>query len=294
MDKIEQIRAFAAVVSNGSFTAAAHRLGQTPQLVSKYVKALEEDLRVRLLNRTTRSVQPTETGRAFFERAGRLIDDFDELCASARAEHGAPRGRLRITAPTTFGEIHLTPIIADFLAAYPETSVELGLTDRFVGMVDEGFDVGVRIGALESSGLIGRRLADAPILLCASPGYLARAGAPSAPADLAGHECLIDANFREPEVWRFTVEGAAVSVRVSGRFRVNSAVAIRRLLLADAGLALCPAYVVQDDVAKGDLVSLWEGASALSYGVYAVYPESRHLSGKVRAFLDFAANALKR
>ncbi|MEM6492217.1 MAG: LysR family transcriptional regulator [Pseudomonadota bacterium] len=293
MDKIEQMRAFAAVVANGSFSVAAHRLGATPQLVSKYVKGLEDDMRVRLLNRTTRSVQPTDTGRAFYARATRVIEDFDDLLASARDEHAAPRGALKITAPTTFGELFLTPVIADFLDAYPETSVDLHLTDRFVGLIDEGFDLAIRIGALDSSGLIARRLTETPIRLCASPGYLAAHGAPAHPRELASHRCLIDTNFRNPNQWRFTIDGAPVAVRVTARFRVNSATAVRRLLLADAGLALCPSYVVRDDLRSGALVSVLHGAVADTLGVYAVYLESRHLSGKIRAFVDFIAERVR-
>lgn len=293
MDKIEQMRAFAAVVANGSFTAAAGRLNTTPQLVSKYVKALEEDLRARLLNRTTRSVQPTETGRAFYERATRLLEDFDELTAAVRADHSAPRGLLKVTAPATFGELHLTPHIAAFLDAYPETSVDLHLTDRHIGLVDEGFDVAIRIGALESSGLIARRLADAPLRLCATPRYLAERGAPLCPGDLTEHRCVLDANFRDQNGWRFEVDGRVQTIRVQGRFRVNSATAVRRLVLADAGLAICPGYVVDPDIRSGALVSLMEDKIAQTLAVFAVYLENRHLSGKLRAFIDFIGARLR-
>lgn len=292
MDKIERIRAFSAVIENGSFTAAAQRASLKPQLISKYVKALEDELQVRLLNRTTRSVRPTETGRAFYEKARQLLDDFDELYGSVRTEHSAPRGHLRITAPISFGELFIVPVVAEFLRAYPETSVDLHLSDRHVGMVDEGFDVAIRIGALESSGLIAKRLADEPIRLCASPAYLESAGVPKDLDALASHDCVIDANFREPDIWRFVVEGRKTSVRVRGRFRVNSAIAVRQLVLSGAGLALCPSYVVKDDLARGALVSLMEGAIAHHYGIYAVYAESRHLSGKIRAFVDFTSASL--
>ncbi|MEO1192241.1 MAG: LysR family transcriptional regulator [Pseudomonadota bacterium] len=294
MNPIEQLRAFAAVVTSGSFTAAASRLGLSPQLVSKYVKLLEEDLGVRLLNRTTRSVQPTETGRAFFERAVALIDGYDELRASLHDSHTAPRGLLKLTAPVNFGELHLVPVISAFLQRYPEISVDLHLTDRFVRLLDEGFDVAIRISALESSGLIARRLADAPILLCATPAYLERHGRPQRPEDLAHHACIIDTNFREPEVWRFKEGKQEASQRVGGRFRVNSAVAVRQLLLAGAGIARCPAFVVADALAAGQLVTLFDGALTTDYGIYAVYLENRHLPGKVRAFIDFTADDLRK
>lgn len=293
MDRIEQMRAFATVVAHGSFTAAAHRLQVTPQQVSKYVKALEEDVRARLLHRTTRAVRPTETGRAFYERAVRLIDEFDELRASAREDHGAPRGRLRLTAPATFGERHLAPILAAFLEAYPEMSVDLHLTDRFVGLIDEGFDLAVRIGALDDSGLVARRIGDAPLRLCAAPEFLAQGGSLDHPQALAERPCIIDANLRDADQWRFVVDGAAISVRVSGRVRANSAAVVRRLALAGAGFALCPAYAVDADIARGALVSLFEGAIGPTFGLFALYPTSRHLSGKTRLFVDFLAQAWK-
>ncbi|MEL6318755.1 MAG: LysR family transcriptional regulator [Pseudomonadota bacterium] len=288
MDKIAQMRAFIAVAAQGSFTAAAARLDTTPQLVSKYVKALEEDLSARLLNRTTRSVNPTETGRAFYLRAVRLIEEYDELRATVRDEHAAPRGLLKLTAPTTFGELHVVPIVAAFLEAHGDMRVDLHLTDRFVGMIDEGFDLAIRIGALDSSGMIARRLAETPIRLCASPAYLEAAGVPRAPQDLAAHRCVVDANFRDQDVWRFRT----ATQKVEARFRVNSATAVRQLVLAGAGLALCPAYVVQRDIDAGRLASLLEDEITMTLGVYAVYLEPRHLSGKIRAFIDFAASRL--
>ncbi len=282
------MRAFAAVVAAGGFTAAADRTGSTPQLVSKYVAALEDDLGARLLNRTTRRVALTDAGRAYHARCVALLEQFDELRAEMREERTRPRGLLTVAAPVTYGELHLVPALHDFARAWPELSVDLRLTDRFVDLIEEGVDMAVRIGRLDDSALIARRLSEAPILCVAAPSYLAAAPPLQAPADLARHACIVDANLRAPEAWPFTVDGAAATVRVAGRFRVNSAAAVRALALAGAGVALCPAYVAGPDVAAGRLTALFGGA-ALTLPVHAVYPAGRHLSARVGACLDFLA-----
>ncbi len=292
MDRIEQMRAFAAVVAAGGFTAAAERTGSTPQLVSKYVAALEDDLGARLLNRTTRRVALTEAGRAYHPRCVALLEQFDELRTDTREERTRPSGRLTVAAPVTFGELHLAPAIHDFARAWPEVSVDLRLTDRFVDLIEEGVDMAVRVGRLEDSAMVARRLGEAPILCVAAPAYLADAPPLAAPADLARHACVVDANFREPEVWPFMIDGAPVTVRVTGRIRVNSAAAVRALALAGAGVALCPAYVAGPDVAAGRLTALFGGA-ALTLPVHAVYPATRHLTARVRAFADFLAKRLR-
>lgn len=280
------MRAFAAVVAAGGFTAAAAKTGSTPQLVSKYVAALEDDLGTRLLNRTTRRVALTEAGRAYHPRCVSLLEQFDDLRALMREERTRPRGLLTIAAPVTFGELHLAPAVQDFARQWPEVAVDLRLTDRFVDLVEEGVDMAIRIGRLDDSALVARRLTDAPILCVASPAYLADAPPLRAPDDLKDHACIVDSNFREPEVWPFRSHDAPVSVRVAGKLRANSAAAVRAMALAGAGVALCPAYVVGGDVAAGRLVALF-GRADLTLGVHAVYPSVRHLTARVRAFADF-------
>ena len=286
MDTIDGMRVFAAVAADGSFTAAARRLGISTNLASKYVARLEDRLGVRLMNRTTRRLSLTEAGQAYHARCQQLLDDLDELESAVQQGQATPRGTLTITAPQTFGEMYLTDLVAAFLEEQPDLSVNLTLTDRFVDLVDEGFDLAIRIGALEDSSLIARRLAANRIVTCAAPSYLARAGTPARPEDLKNHACIIDTNVRTPTRWPFEVDGARTAITVAGRFSVNSSRAVHDLVLQGAGIGLCPAYSVGPDIAAGRLTAILESFQALDVAVYAVYPHRRHLSGRVRAFID--------
>jgi len=292
MDRIELLRTFIAVAETGTFTAAAERLGITPQLASKYVRALEDQLGSQLFVRSTRSVRLTETGAACRERCLRLIEDFDDLSADIRQEHREPQGRLRISAPSTFGEKYLVPLLPDFTELYPKVLIDLDLTDRFVNLVEEGYDVALRIGMLEDSSLIARRITSSPVLICASPEYLGRHGRPETPDDLANHRCVVDANFREKDIWPFRLDGVLTKVKVNEAIRVNSANAVQSLLLSHAGIGLCPAYVVEESVQSGALVRLLENYQVAELGVYALYLENRYLSAKIRAFVDLLAKRL--
>ncbi len=287
MDLLTGMRTYAAVVAAGSFTGAAERLGISKALTSKYVGQLEEHLGVRLLNRTTRRLNVTEVGQAYYQRCRQLLDDMDELEAAVRQQQQVPQGRLLVAAPTTFGERYLTRAVADYLTEQPGVSVELVLADRFVNIVDEGFDLAVRIGRLSDSSLIARRLAAMRVALCASPEYLQRAGVPAHPKDLASHSCVIDTNIQDPERWAFREHGRTFRVEVTGRFQVNNAVAVREMLRAGQGIGRCPFYVVEEDVHAGRLQTLFHDYEAIEYGVYAVYPHNRHLAAKVRTFVDY-------
>ncbi|MEO0981968.1 MAG: LysR family transcriptional regulator [Pseudomonadota bacterium] len=290
MDKLDCIRAFNAVVETGGFTSAAAKLGSTPQLVSKYVRALEDELTVKLLHRTTRKVSLTEQGRVFSQRFQQLIEDFDDLQALARDERDAPAGKLIVSAPITFSETYLINAISLFADQYPEISIDIRLSDRFVDLVEEGVDVGLRVGALESSSLIARRLADVEIILCGSPDYFRRNPPPEHSRDLSRHDCVIDTNFRTGDLWPL----AGGEVRVDGRFRVNSASSARLLAKRGAGVLMSPRFVVAGELASGDLVEILPGAPDFDLGLYAVYLERRHVSGKVRAFVDFMADHCRR
>lgn len=280
------MRAFAAVVAAGGFTAAADKIGSTPQLVSKYVAALEDDLRVRLLNRSTRRVALTEAGRAYHPRCVALLEAFDDLRADAREERTHPRGLLTVAAPVTFGELRLISAIQEFAQRWPELAVDLRLTDRFVDLIEEGVDIAIRVGKLEDSAMVARKLGDVAVHCVAAPSYLERAGRCADLDDLATRDCILDSNFREPNLWRFLINGTERSVRVTGRFRVNSAAAVRSLALAGAGIALCPSFAVASDLARGRLEPVI-GDANISLDVHAVYPAARHLSARVRAFIDF-------
>lgn len=287
MDILTGMRTYGAVVSTGSFTAAADRLGISKALASKYIGQLEEHLGVRLLNRTTRKLYVTEAGRAYYQRCRQLLDDLDELEAAIKDQQDAPQGRLVVAAPTAFGEMYLTRAVADYLIEQPRVSVDLVLADRYVSIVDEGFDLAVRIGELSDSSLIARRLAPARTVLCATPGYLKRAGTPLHPEDLESHSCIIDTNIPNEDSWPFQQQGQRFNVKVKGRFHVNNAVAVREMMLSDQGIGLCPTHVVGEDLRHGRLKVLLQEYEAFNYGIYAVYPHNRHLAAKVRTFVDF-------
>ncbi|NOX76590.1 MAG: LysR family transcriptional regulator [Gammaproteobacteria bacterium] len=291
MDVLTSMRTYATVVASGSFTVAAGRLGISKSLASKYVGQLEARLGIRLLHRTTRKLSVTESGQAYYLRCRQLLEDFDELEAAAMDQQKAPQGHLRASAPTNFGEMYLTPAVAGYLDEQPGVSVELVLTDRYVDLVDEGFDLAVRIGELADSSLIARRLAPMHITAVASPAYLARAGTPRHPRELAAHQCIVDtnvgANAGTKDRWPFQEAGQRFSVRVNGRFRVNNALAARDMALRGHGIALCPAFVTAETLRGGHLQRLLPEFELEGHGIYAVYPHHRHLAAKTRSFVDF-------
>ena len=287
MDTIVGMRTFVNVVAAGSFTAAAQRSNMSTALVSKYIGQLEDRLGVRLLSRTTRSLVLTEIGSSYLERCIQVIDDFDELEAAVHNKRSNPSGNLVISAPVTFGEMHLTAAVARFLARYPDISVDLRLTDRFVGLVDEGIDLAIRISELADSSLVARRLAPARIVACAAPSYLAQHGIPRDPHDLANHACIVDTNFQGSSEWPFKIGAKRISVKVSGRFSVNSAQSSRTMIIAGAGIGLIPTYAIAEDIKKQNAVMVLEPFETLDPGLYALYPHNRHLATKVRVFIDF-------
>jgi DNA-binding transcriptional LysR family regulator len=287
MDTITGMRTFCAVASEESFVNAAKRLGISAALTSKYVGQLEERLGVRLLNRTTRSLAMTETGRAYYKRCLQVIEDFDELEATVQDFRVSPKGHLLISAPRLLGETRLTGAVSEFLERFTDITVEMRLSDRFVNIVEEGFDLAIRAGSLKDSSLIARKLAPAQIIFCASPGYLERHGTPTHPDDLANHNCIVDGNFEERAMWPFIVDGKKTSVAVRGRFSANSANATRQMALKHFGIMVCPDHVVARDIASGTLIPLLEEFSAFDRGIYALYPHNRHLAAKVRVFVDF-------
>lgn len=288
MDRIDEISAFAAVADARSFTQAARRLGVSSAQVSKLVARLEDRLGARLLNRTTRDVSLTDTGRAYLDRARSVLDDFEALESSVRDENG-PRGVLRISAPVAFGALELNPALLDFAQACPEVSLEVFYADRMVNLVDEGFDVGVRIGRLADSSLIARKLAPVRFVTCASPAYLQAHGVPQTPADLAAHEAIIDLNGGDPYVWGFGIGGECIQARVHGRLRFASPEACLDAAERGFGIARAPAFVASDRLRSGTLTPLLCSFEPQTVYVHAVYPHARHLAPKVRVFVDFLA-----
>jgi DNA-binding transcriptional LysR family regulator len=291
MDRFQSLRAFVAVVNAGSFARAAERLGLSRAMMSKHVQQLEDRLGARLLQRTTRRLSLTEAGRAFHARAERLLADLEEAETAVASEGAAPRGTLRISAPVSFGARWVAPALAEFLAAHDGLAGELVLNDRIVDLVEEGFDLAIRIARLTDSSLIARRLAVSRFALVAAPGYLARAGAPRAPADLAKHNCLGYAYAATGDTWKFVRQGggASASVRVRGTLTANNGDALAAAARQGLGVAVLPTFQVGDDLRQGTLTCLLEGWEPEALGVHAVYPQNRHLSAKVRAFVDFLA-----
>ncbi|WP_437819519.1 LysR family transcriptional regulator [Sorangium sp. So ce1078] len=291
MDRLTSMAVFTKVVATGSFSKAGRELGLSPAGVSNHVRALEDWLGARLIHRTTRRLSLTEAGEALHERCTRILAEVEQAQAAAGALHASPRGRLKISAPITFGIRHLAPVIADYLLTYPEVAVDVSLNDRKVDLLEEGFDLAVRIGALPDSSLAARRIAPSRSVLCASPAYVERQGAPVEPADLERHECLEYAYRATPGQWRFHGPGGEeVSVRVRGRLTATNGELLRVALLSGLGIGIAPTFIVGEDLAAGRLVSLMPGYGLEEVGVHAVYPQGRHISAKVRSFIDFLVN----
>lgn len=290
MDRFVSMSVFVRVVESSSFAATARHFNISPAMASKHVQALEARLGARLLNRTTRRVSPTEVGQGYYERCRQILAELDEADRAASDLQGAPRGLLRINAPLSFGIGHLGPAIADFLATYPEVSIDLALNDRYVDLLEEGFDLAVRIGQLADSSLIARRLAPVRLVACASPDYLARAGVPEAPRQLGQHNCLCYTLTARRGEWQFTgPDGHEESVQVSGRFQSNNGDVLATLAIRGEGIVLSPLFLVWQHLDAGRLVPLLPGYKPREAGLHAIYPPGRNLSRKVRTFVDFLA-----
>ncbi len=290
MDRLELMKTFLKVADTGSFTAAADRLDMTPQLASKYIRALEEELGAQLFHRSTRRVTLSETGTAFYARCQRLVLDYEELRADVRQDRCAPRGELRITAPHCFGEKYLVDALADFSELYPDIHATLELTDRYVDLLEEGLDLAIRVGSLADSSLIARKLGVTPVVLCASPDYLAKAPILTAPEDLKQQACIVDTNFKLRNKWTFQVDGTPKTFEVDSRIKINNASGARALALKGRGIILTPRYMVADDIAAGRLVAVLTDHLTTELAIHAVYPSTRHLTARVRRFIDFVAD----
>ncbi|MBX5462517.1 MAG: LysR family transcriptional regulator [Steroidobacteraceae bacterium] len=289
MDRLTSILVFTKVASARSFAAAARALRMSPAVVSKHVQSVEDWVGARLLNRTTRHVSLTEAGASFYARNQRIIEDLEEARASAARGHAVPSGTLRVSAPVSFGMRHLGPILARYMSAYPNVLIDLVLDDRRVNLVEEGFDVAIRIGHLEDSSLVARRIAPSREVVCAAPSYLARRGEPKAPEELSAHDCL-DYTLRSTgAVWRLAGPRGEHAVRINPRMTATSGELLRQAALAGAGIILCPTFLVGDDLAAGRLVSILTRYSPIERTLYAVYPSRRQLSAKVRSFVEHVA-----
>jgi len=287
MDRIEELRTFVAVADARSFAQAARRLGMSPAQASKLVARLEDRLNSRLLNRTTRDVSLTDSGRAFQARARVLIEEFDQLETSAQ-EAATPRGLLKISVPVSFG-VELGPALLDFARTYPDVGLEVSYTDRRVNLVDEGFDAAVRIGTLADSSLVARKLATVRDITLASPGYLAEHGQPRKPDDLQKHAVILDLNISDAAVWPYGRGAGRMQVKVAGRLRFANAQTCVAAVRAGFGIARAPAFAAAPDLRSGHVVAILKSFEPDPVPVHAVYPHARHLASKVRVFVDFLA-----
>lgn len=288
MENLEGLPIFVRAVREGSFSAAARALGLTPSAVSKQIGRLEDQLAVRLFNRTTRRLSLTEEGAAFYERTSRILTDLEDAAAAVSSLRGVARGRLRVTMPIAYGVTHLLPKLPDFLARHPEMTLEIDLNDRIVNMIEEGFDVAVRVGELQDSSLIGRRLAANRRVLAAAPAYLAGRAAPQDPQGLAGHNCLIYTYRAQRHDWHLVdAAGAETVVTIAGSIETNNSMMLRAAALAGLGVVLLPLWIIGPDLKAGRLQRLLPDYHWPDSAIHVVYPPGRHLSARVRAFVDF-------
>ena len=288
MDRIASMAAFTKVVGAGSFSGAAREMQVSQASVTKQIQELESWLGARLLNRTTRRLNLTEIGAAFYERSARILEAVEEARNAAGALQTVPRGRLRINAPVSFGLLHLAPVITEFLELHPDISVEMLVNDRVVDLLEGEFDVAMRIGRLRDSSLIARRIAPIRLAVCAAPAYLATHGVPRTPEDLARHNCLEYTYFESRGEWRLlNSDGEEIIVPVSGRYLANNADVLRSTALAGGGIMLVPTFIVSQDLRAGRLVRLLPDFPPPEQALHALYPPGRHLSAKVRSFVDF-------
>jgi DNA-binding transcriptional LysR family regulator len=287
MDRLTSMAVFLRVVEKGGFSATAEEFGVSPTMLGKHVRALEERLGGRLLNRTTRSQSLTELGRTCYERCKQVIADVEEIENTASEMRVAPRGVLRVNAPTSFGSMQLSPALGEYLERYPEVRVDLTLNDRIVDLAEEGFELAIRVGALADSGLVARKLAPFHTVACASPAYLARHGKPKTPRDLSGHNCLVFSYANRGHLWPFQGPSGKQTISIKGSLQINSGAALRMAALKGLGIIMQPEALVADDIVAGRLVRVLPRYESTPRPMHMVYLPDRRLSPKLRSFIDF-------
>lgn len=291
MNPFEDMRIFCQVMDSGSFTAAAEQLGLSKQFVSRRLMQLEERLGVRLLNRSTRRLDVTPLGQSYYESALRLLSEVEQVEQGIAGQNSEPRGTLRLSAPLSFAMAHLGCLLPLFLQRYPQVSVEVDLSDRPVDLISEGYDLVLRIGVLEDSTLIARRIATIQRVYCASPDYLASRGEPRVPDDLAGHDCLPYGHGRQVQ-WSFRAKGKPVSINVSGRMRANNGELLRDAAIGGLGITYLPTFIVGQALQEGRLVCVLENFQPEPLTLSAVYPQHRQSSRPVQALIEFLREKL--
>lgn len=293
MDKFLEMKTFAVVVDAGSFVHAADALEMSKPAVSRHVAELEQRLGVRLLHRTTRKLSLTEEGRAFYGRCRTVLADVEVAEAEVTAKSIVINGLIKVNVPVSFGLAHLAPLWPDFMSRYPDVLLDVTLADRVVDLVEEGYDMSVRIARLPSSSLVSKKLASTRLKLCASPGYLRKHGKPKHPSELIGHTVLSYSLLATGDHWAFDGPRGKVSVTVKPAMRTNSGDTCRTAALKNKGVILQPSFMVGDDLLSGALIELMPEYRSTEFGVYAIYPTRQYVSPKVRALIDFLADAMK-
>lgn len=287
MDRALEMQVFCAVVDKGSFVGAVDALEMSKAAVSRHVNALEERLGVRLLQRTTRRLSLTEEGRVFYQQAREVLALMGEAESAVSSGNHEPAGVLRVNAPVSFGVLHLAPLWTAFLEQNPKIELDISLNDRQVDLVEEGYDVAVRIARLESSSLVGRRFASTRMRLCAAPSYIKSHAPVEVPQDLAEHRVIAYSNFSSGNEWSFTGSDGEHKVNTRSVIRCNNGDTCRSIALTAGGILLQPSFMVSEDLRRGDLVELLPEYRSVELGIYAVYPTRKHLASKVRAFINF-------
>ncbi|SDU92185.1 LysR family transcriptional regulator [Pseudomonas mucidolens] len=291
MNPFEDMRLFCQVMESGSFTAAAEQLGLSKQFISRRLIQLEDRLGVRLLNRSTRRLDVTPLGQSYYESALRLLSEVEQVEQGISGQNSEPRGTIRLSAPLSFAMAHLGCLLPRFLQRYPQVSVEVDLSDRPVDLISEGYDLVLRIGTLEDSTLIARRIASIQRVYCASPAYLAAQGTPLTPEELVDHQCLPYGHSRQVQ-WRFQVKGKLQSLNVSGRMRVNNGELLRDTAIAGLGVTYLPTFIVGHALQTGQLVTLLEDFAPEPLTLSAVYPQHRQGSRPVQALVEYLREQL--
>ena len=286
---LNDLMTFVTVVDEQSFTRAADRLNVTHSVVSKRITRLESSLNARLLNRTTRRLMMTEPGQALYERCSQIKQDIEEATLAVASTHDRPYGTLRVNAPMSFGQIHLAPVVCDFIKAYPDIKVELVLGRQYANLLEHNLDLSIQISELPDSSFIAKRLALRSTHICASPEYFKTHGIPKTPDELKEHNCLIYQSHKMHDEWHFAQNDDTQVIKVQGNLHVNSSQAIQRAAIKGLGIARLPGYLTEQAIAAGKLASVLHEYCPHDIGIYAVYPHNRHLATKVRVFIDFIA-----
>jgi DNA-binding transcriptional LysR family regulator len=289
MDRLATMEVFARVAEAGSFVAAAVRLKMSPAMVTRYVMDLENRLGTRLINRTTRRLQLTESGAAYLERCQQVLHEIEEMDLAVASEVSQPRGVLKVNAPLAFGVRHLPPCIREYQTRFPAVTVDLALTDRFVDLIEEGADLALRVGAMADSSLVARGLFPVRVVVCASPAYLARHGKPQTPEELGAHNCLGYTYARGGDKWEFHGPDGPRAVAIRGSLRANNGDVLCQAAIDGLGLVMQPTFIVGEAIAAGLLVPVLGGFQTPEINAYAVFPSRKFLSAKVRTFVDLLA-----